>query len=63
MDGLDCAKCQKSIKKDTNGIIGMFNEYDKKKCNSVIFSNLKTKQAEGWWGGGGGGAAASGFVF
>ena len=20
-----------------------------KKCNSVIFSNLKTKRAEGWW--------------
>ena len=37
MDGLDCAKCQKSIKKDTNGIIGMFNEYDKK--NAIVSSS------------------------
>ena len=26
MDGLDSVKCQKSRKRDTNGIIGMFNE-------------------------------------
>ena len=35
MNGLDCAKCQKSRQKDKMGIIGKFNE-NKTRMNSFL---------------------------
>ena len=47
MNGLDCAKCKKSRKMDKMGIMKMLMRI-KTKCNSVIFSILKTKNGSGW---------------
>ena len=46
MNGLDCVKCQKSRKRDKMGIMKMLMRI-KTKCNSVIFSILKTKNDSG----------------
>ena len=46
MNDLDCAKCQKSRKNDRMRIMKMLMRI-KTKCNSVIFSILKTKNDSG----------------
>ena len=46
MNNLNYDKCQKSRKWDTLRINGKFND-NKTKCNSVIFSILKTKNHTG----------------
>ena len=47
MDGLDCAKCQKSRKMDMDGIFEMFNE-NKTKLRIVVFFIFETNHAVGW---------------
>ena len=47
MNDLDYVKCQKSRKMDNMGIMKMLMRI-KTKCNSVIFSILKTKNGSGW---------------
>ena len=47
MDGLDCVKCQKSRKRDMDGIFEMFNE-NKTKLRKVVFFILETNRAIGW---------------
>ena len=47
MDGRECAKCQKSKRRDMDGIIGKFNEENDKIWNSVISFFFKRSKREG----------------
>ena len=43
MDDLDRAKCQKSKRRDTQGILEIVNEEKDKNLHSVVFLKLKPK--------------------
>ena len=48
MNGRECAKCQKSKRRDTNGINGKFNDNKDEIGNSVIlFPLFKRQKREG----------------
>ena len=47
MDGLDCAKCQKSRNMDNMRIMRNVND-NKTRMNSVHLPHLKAKTCSGW---------------
>ena len=50
MDGLDSVKCQKSKRRNTMGIFGMFNEEKDKKPNSdLLLQKLKEQNVQRGW--------------